>query len=155
MTLVDDIASALEADSGAGGVATLLTGGVYTYGETGRLGINRDSTPTAFDGTTGLLKPCCVVKQRGQNLDNGITDDGAQHISYRQVVELWFYADGDNGFSTITSARDRAFTVLHGKMIGTGKAITRWAGNPIEDARDSELDYAAMLRADYDVRAVT
>lgn len=152
MTIVDNVVTALEADSGVGGVATLLTGGIYTYSETGRLGIDRDATPSAFNATTGLIKPCCVVKSRGLNPDNGVQDDATQNISGRQVIELWFYADGDAGFGTLFSARDRAFVVLHGKRIGS--YVPRWAGNPIEDSRDAGLDYAAMMRADYEVRAV-
>jgi hypothetical protein len=154
MTIVDDIVTLLEADNGVGGVATLLTGGIYTYNETGRLGISRKGTPGAYNTTTGIMKPCCVVKARGQNHDNGIWDDPAQSVSYRQVIELWFYDDGSAGFTAITSARNRAFTVIHGKMIGSSKLIARWAGHPIEDARDQELDYAAMMRADYDVRGL-
>lgn len=154
MTLSDDIASALEADTGSGGVATLLTGGVYTWEETGRLGVNRDKMPTAFNSTTGLLKPCCIVKVRSETPDNGIQDDATQDISYRAVVELWFYNDGDATLTTLTSARDRALVVLHGKMIGSTKYIPRWIGNPVRDARDAELDYAVVMRADYDVRAL-
>jgi hypothetical protein len=152
--ITDDVATLLEADGGAGGVATLLTGGIYTYEETKRLGISRDNTPSAFNTTTGLLKPCCIVKARAQTADGGISDDPEQSVSYVQVLELWFYDDGDAGFSTIEAARDRAFVVLHGQTVGASNLIPRWVGNPIIDARDAQLDYAAMLRTDYNVNGL-
>lgn len=153
MNLESVIVAALKADTGAGGVATLLTGGVYSYVETGRLGVNRDGTPSAYD-TDGLLKPCAVVKARGAQPDGGADDDGLQVASYRQMVELWFYADGDAALTTIESAKKRAFTVLHGKMTGTGKNIPHWAGDYLAGTRDPALDYALVLRSDYSVRGL-
>jgi len=147
------VIAALEADAGVGGVVTLLTGGVYSFVETGRLGISRTSTPGAFDAD-GLLKPCAVVKARGAAPDGGADDDGAQVASYRQVVEVWLYADGDAAQTTIEAAQKRAFTVLHGKMIGSDKVIAHWAGNYFGGERDASLDFALVLRCDYAVRAM-
>jgi hypothetical protein len=151
MTIADDIKAVLVADTGAGGVNTLLTGGIYTYEDTGRLGINRDSASSAFDSTTGLLKPCCVVKERSQIGDSGIRDVAV--ASYREVVELWFYNDGNATYDTLESARDRAFLLLDGLMIGGDKRVPLWMGNVLKD-RDGALNNAVMLRADYDVRGI-
>lgn len=150
MSHASDIVTVLDADSGVGGAATLLTGGIYTFDETGRLGINRDDTPTAFDGTTGLLKPCAVVKTRAKIHDGGIHDDQTQEMSYRQVVEIWLYADGNAGYSTLESAQARIFTLLNGKRING--ALVRWV-NDIEDERapDGVLDNASLIRDDYEV----
>lgn len=151
MSFADAIKAILVADSGAGGVNTLLTGGIYTYSESGRLGPNRDATPSAFDSTTGLLKPCCVVKDRSAIPDGGASDD-AQHLSsYRQVEELWFYDDGDAGYATIQAAMIRAFTLLHGQHVSYAQA--HWAGNVI-DQRDPALDYAAVSRSDFAIVAL-
>jgi len=152
MSIADDCATVLEADNGAGGVATLLTGGIYTFAETGELGISRDTTPNAFNATTGLLKPCCVIRVRGQNYDNGPRDIGV--ASYRQVVELWFYNDRSATYATIESARTRCIALLDEKMLGTSKQILRWSANPINDAQDPALDNARMIRADYDTRGL-
>lgn len=152
MSIEDDIKATLNGDTGAGGVKTLLTGGIYTYGETGRLGVSRVTTPDAFDATTGALKPCCVVKTRAQMPDGGARDVGV--ASYRTVVELWFYDDTDASYATLRAARDRAFALLDETMIGTNKVIPRWIGNIIENARDEELNRALLLRADYDVRGM-
>lgn len=154
MSIADDIKTILTADSGAGGVYTLMTGGIYTYENTGRLGISLTNTASAYDSTTGKLKPCLLIKERAEVPDNGVYDDATQEISYRQIVELWWYDDGDTGWSTLKTARNRAFVVLHGKTVGSTKNIPRWAGTPIRDARDAALSYACILRDDYDVRAV-
>jgi hypothetical protein len=142
----------LEADTGAGGVKTLLTGGLYTFVGTGRNGISRQTTSAAFDATTGILKPCCVVKERALNPDGGARDTGV--ASYRTVVELWFYDDSDAASTTIASAAARAFDVLDGVMIGDTKWIPRWMGNPVQNERDRALDNALVLRSDYDVRGL-
>lgn len=153
MNVESVVLAALKADAGAGGFKTLLTGGVYAFVDTGRLGINRKGTPDAFDAD-GLLKPCAVVKARGAVPDGGADDDGAQVASYRQVVEIWLYADGDDALTTIEAAQKRAFTVLHGKMIGSDKVIAHWAGNYFGGERDASLDFALVLRCDYAVRAM-
>lgn len=152
MSLETDIKAVLDADTGAGGVKTLCTGGIYAFEATERLGINRDSTPNAFDGTTGLLKPCCIIREREEVPDNGVRDIAV--ASVRQVVELWFYDDGDAAYTTAKAARARAFVLLDEQMIGTDKVIPRFVGNNINTGRDVSLDNALMLRADYEVRGL-
>ncbi len=151
MTFASAFKSVMTSDAGAGGANTLLTGGIYTFDETGRLGVNRDSTPSAFDGASGLLKPCCVVKDRAQIPDGGVNDDGTQATSYAQIVELWFYNDGDAGYTVIEQAVDRVYTLFHGKKVSF--AQVHWAGN-VNDQRDRDLDYAALSRSDFEVRAI-
>lgn len=150
--LEDAVKAKLVADAGAGGVKTLLTGGLFTFDETGRNGISRQSTAGAFDATTGVLKPCCVVKQRAMVPDGGARDVGV--ASYRSVVELWFYDDSDATTDTIYSAAARAFAVLDDVMIGDTKWIPRWIGNPVHNERDRALDNALVMRSDYDVRGL-
>jgi hypothetical protein len=151
MSHASDAVAVLDADSGGSGVATLLTGGIYTFDETGRLGINRNNTPSAFDATTGLLKPCALVKDRGQVPDGGVADDGTQQVSYRQIVEVWLYDDGDATRTALDSAKARIFTLLAGKYIGG--ALFRWADNPLDDrAPDELLDNAQLQITAYEVR---
>jgi hypothetical protein len=154
MTFMDDIKAVLVADTGAGGVATLCTGGIFTYAQTGRNGITRVMSSAPFDATTGLLKPCCLVKGREEVPDGGMDDDQTQEVSYRQVVELWFYDDGDRAYTTIESARTRAKVLLHGQMIGSSKFIPHWAGNILTQQRDEALDNALMIRSDFAIRAI-
>lgn len=148
----DEIVTVLEADTGAGGVNTLCTGGIYTYDETGRLGIGRKSTADAFNSTTGLLKPCCVVKLRDQVVDGGIVDPS--DVSYRQVAELWFYDDGGTTTATIRSAVARAFAVLNEQTVGSSNQVLLWAGTFLVGQRDEALDHAHVQRSDYAVRAL-
>lgn len=154
MTFADDLKTVLVADNVSGGVFTLLTGGIFTYPETGRNGITRLIASAPYNSTTGLLKPCCLIKGRDEVPDGGIDDDGTQAVSYRQVIELWFYDDGDTTYTTIEAARTRAKTLLHGKMIGSTKFIPHWAGNILNQQRDEALENALMIRADYAVRGL-
>lgn len=113
----DAIKAVLAADTGAGGVATLLTGGIYDWDETGRLGISRDNTATAdaFD-TNGKVKPCALLKTRSEQPDGPI-DDPAPAQSVREMLELYLYQD--DGYATIESAADRAWSLLHRGWVGS------------------------------------
>ena len=130
----------LEAD------ATLLataTGGIFDYTETGRQGLSRTITPTAFD-SNGIIKPCVLLKLRDAIPDGQLADDASQYVSVRQILEAWFYAD--SSFAAIETMRDRVFTLLHGKQL-TGTFVVRWAGD-VRGQRDIELD-AFLERSDY------
>jgi hypothetical protein len=154
MTFMDDIKTVLVADNGAGGVFTLLTGGILTYAETGRNGISRLIANSPYNSTTGILRPCCLVKGRDETADGWIDDDVTQVVSYRQVVELWFYDDGDAAYTILEAARTRAKVLLHGQMIGSTKFIPHWAGNILNQQRDEALENALLIRADYAVRGI-
>lgn len=151
MTIADDMKAAGVADTGAGGVKTLLTGGIYTYEDTGRLGINERSTPSAFDATTHKLKPCAVVKARPQVADGGIMDDALQDTSFRQVVEWWLYDDGDAGYDTLDAVQARLYVLLHGKTVGS--RLVRWIFN-MDQVREDMLTEACMTRTDFETRGV-
>ena len=56
MAISEVIRDALAADATLVG---LLTGGIYSYEQTGRNGISRVTTPTAYNG---FLLPCAVIK---------------------------------------------------------------------------------------------
>lgn len=148
MTIADDVKTTLAAVSA---ISTALTGGIHTYEDTGRLGVNRDSVSAAYDSTTGLLKPCCMVKERSETSDGGIRDINV--ASTRRVIELWFYTDGDNTYDTLETVQRLAITALDEQMIGTSKRILRWFANPIQE-KDPALDNACMLRSDYAVRGL-
>lgn len=151
MSIDADVRTILIADTGAGGAATLLTGGVYSYEQTGRLGINRRSTSNAFD-VNGKLKLCAVVKPRAKVPDGDIRDPKLQLASYRQVVEVWVYGDGDAGYSGIDQAVQRIYQVLHGKRAG-GKPI-RWQTTLERPPRDDTLNEACVSRIDFQILAI-
>lgn len=147
-----DFRTILAADTGTGGVATLLTGGIYTYEQTGRLGINRNGTPSAFSTTTGLLKPCAVIKPRAKVPDGEIVSLGSQLASYRQVVEVWLYNDGDVGYTVIDQAVARVYKLLHAKR--AGNRPVRWQNTIERPPRDDTLNYACVARVDFLVIAI-
>ena len=143
MTIADDVKTVVNAIIG---ITTTLPGGVYTYEDIKRLGINRDMDDDLYDSTTGLLKNCCVIKERGQTGDGGARDIGV--ASYRQVVEVWLYADGDSTYDTLETVQASIFTALDEQMIGSSNLILRWFANPIK-GKDPALDNALVLRSDY------
>lgn len=143
-------AAAIHALLAADGTFTgLLTGGVYLYGAEGRLDVTRQTHPAAFDATTGQLKPLCSVRGRATVPDGRLADDAAKTLSMRQVVELWFYNTGNAGYATITSAADRAFTLLHETRLSAGGKVR--LVNELDNERAAELQNAALIRRDYAV----
>lgn len=142
VTIAEDIKNLLTANVALVAVAT---GGIYTYAETNRLGISEYNTPQAF-GDSGQLKPMILIKDREQMIDGGITDDTTQALSYRQINEVWFYDDGDNGFDTINDMRSKVFVILHARRVNT--RYCRLHGN-IQNLRDPGLRYAGFTRSDY------
>lgn len=144
MSYADDIRTLLAAD---GTLMGFLTGGLYTFSQTGRMGINRDDTPDAFND--GVLKPCGVVKGRATVPFGDLADPANQFITVRQVVEVWIYDDGAAGYTAIRNALNRIYLLLHDKQMA-GVYRMRFV-NGIEDERASELNNACWERADYAV----
>jgi hypothetical protein len=135
------IKARLEAD------ATLLaiaTGGVWDYDETGRLGINRGNTTAAFDATTGVIKPCVLVRARSAVPDFILRDIDGQYNSVRQVVEIWMYQD--SGYTTIETMKSRVYALLNATQV-TGAFFVSWAGD-IGEQFDYDLN-ACVERSDY------
>lgn len=144
MSYATSIKTLLAADTT---LMATLTGGIYTYTETRKLGINAVTTPSAF--ASSVLKPCLLIKDRGEIPFGGIADPNAQYITVSQVVELWLYADGDTGYGALATARDRIYALLQNNRV-TGAFEIRLV-NIIEGVNAPELDYAALIRADYQV----
>lgn len=143
MTAVTLIKAALQADAALTG---MLPGGVYDWAETGRNGISRQATPSAY-GTDGFLRPCALVKGRDLVPWGSLMDMGLQSTSARQVVEVWFYDHGDASYAAVEGARERVRSLLHLRLInGLGRPL--WAGD-LNGFRDPQMDNAIALRADY------
>ena len=142
MSALSSIKARLEAD------ATLLataTGGVWDFAETGRLGINRTNTPAAFD-SSGVIKPCVLLRLRSATPDGVLQDDSGQYQSVREVIEVYFYED--SGYSAIETMRTRCYVLLHATQV-TGVFAVRWAGD-IRSQIDFDLN-ASVERSDYSV----
>lgn len=151
MSYADDVKAVLVADVGAGGAATLLAGGIYTFDETGQSGLSRINTPDAFSGNA--LLPTCVVKSRSQVPDGGIVDAELQTRSYRQMVEVWLYDDAYATYSTIDTIWQRVFELLEEQAVGASSEIARWQGNTV-DMRDPALENVIFRRNDFEFRGL-
>lgn len=142
MSALSSIKARLEAD------ATLLataTGGIYDLAETGRLGINRTNTPSAFDGA-GVIKPCVLLRLRSATPDFVLQDDASQYQSVRELIEVYYYED--SGYTAIETMRSRVYALLQATQV-TGAFAIRWAGD-IRSSIDFDLN-ASVERSDYSV----
>jgi len=151
MTVATDMQTTMNADSGVGGVKTLLTGGIYVQDDVRRICINRQSAPDAFDATTKLLRPCALINMRGQIADGGITDDDKQDISWRQVIEVYLYNNGDAAVTTLHTVAERLFVLFHGTRINQRPCHYL---QTIMDEREESLDGANLVRVDFAIRGV-
>lgn len=104
MSIATDIEAVLEADAT---LMALLTGGVHT----GVKEIDRTATPSAFDANKELL-PCALIKT-GTEMPRG-----PYKRSTQTSVHIYFYQRVGN--TTIESAMDRCYDLLHDKRIGNG-----------------------------------
>lgn len=142
MSALSSIKARLEAD------ATLLataTGGIYDLAETGRLGINRTNTPSAFD-SAGVIKPCVLLRLRSATPDFVLQDDASQYQSVRELIEVYYYED--SGYTAIETMRSRVYALLQATQV-TGAFAIRWAGD-IRSSIDFDLN-ASVERSDYSV----
>jgi hypothetical protein len=140
MSVLSAAKAILEAD---GTLLASATGGIWDYDETGRLGINRTTTPTAFD-SNGILKPCLLLKLRSSEPDGILADDANQYTSVREMIEVWFYEEG--GYTNIETMRDRVHALLHAQQL-TGTFQILWQGD-LRNQRDIEID-ANLERSEY------
>lgn len=141
-----DIQSVLQADTT---FDDLMTGGIYTYDETGRNGISPQSTETAYQD--GTLLPCVVIKERSLVPTNAIRSEASRDFSYRATVELWFYQDGAASLDTLDTASRRAIALLHDQRV-TGAKVH--LNSQLKNFRDPDLEGAHVLRLEFLVHAV-
>ncbi len=118
MSISESIKTILEADSN---LTTILTGGIFTFDETGYMGVTVTTTPSAFTGP--VLKPCAVVKARNKVAGFSIIDEKEQVTDFEQVIEIWLMQA--NSTETIEQAEGLVYTLLHNKRIINNMPI-RW-----------------------------
>lgn len=125
-------------------LTALLTGGIHAFESLPRNGVKELSAAWA----NGRMKPLAVVKGRSHVPFGGIKDTQTQFTTSRQIVEIWLYNDGDQKYTTLRSAQDRIFTLLHLKRIAGAYQI-RYVSDLI--APDPVLNNAATIRLEYAV----
>jgi len=116
------------------------TGGIYTHEDTGRNGINRTTTPAAFDAN-GIIKPTILIRVRSEVNTYDLVGNVA---STRAVLEVWFYSS--DSYTTTSIMRSSVFGQLHNKQLsGTFQVIWNW---DVQEARDESID-ALVERSEY------
>lgn len=145
MTIAASVKAILAADAT---LIAALTGGMYTYQDTKRLGINKTTLPAAYDAN-GVIKPLALVRQRSRVPTSAIKDEAQQVTSEAAIIEVWLYSDGNA--SPPESAADRIYVLLHDKHVSAGSV--RWV-NTIEDFRDPELAFANVIRLDFEYQGI-
>jgi hypothetical protein len=150
MTVAADMQTVMEADTGVGGVDTLLTGGVYVQNDVNRVGINRQSAPDAFDSSTKRLKPCALINMRARVADGGMVDDDLQDTSWRQVIEIYLYSSGDASAATLHTVADRLYVLFHGTRVNNRPCHYL---QTLVDQRDEPLQ-AHLVRVDFALRGI-
>lgn len=147
MALEDSVVTLLETDAT---LMAILTGGVWSSGKVGSLGITREAAPGAF-GTGGWLKPTALVRQRALVPDGAVRDGMAQQLSTVQIVEVWLYEDA--GFANIDAARARIYALLEGVSVSGSFPLE--LVNLIDRERDAgALSGASLARMDFAVYSI-
>jgi hypothetical protein len=95
----------------------------------------------------GFLRPCLLIRQLDANPFGPVDDAATQVRSVRQVIQKWFYADGDNSYATLESARNQVYALLHRKFVPNASWL-RWIGD-LDNVQAPEMNNARVLRADY------
>lgn len=147
MTLQDDVKTLLTADTG---LVAAFTGGIVTWDQTGGLGINRNSYPTAFDSNL-QLKPTIVIRERAIITEAAITDEITQHTSASQSVDIHFLQDRRNGWTTLETGQMTVFSLLQFKSVGGRHCRLR---SHMRMERDRGYDNTCILWSVYDTFTV-
>lgn len=137
MSVSSDIKDYVEAQDAALTV-DLLTGGLWDWQETGRMGLNPSNNPDAFNGA--LLKPCALFKCRQWYPDGDIVDEANQVHSEVCTLEVYVYSEED--IDTIESAIARIAAVLD-QANPTGSIRAMYMGQTGEQQAE-ELNGAAV-----------
>lgn len=141
-----DIYTILSADAT---LLATLTGGVYKRESTGIEGITRQTAASAFDGSTGYLKPCALIAERATVPDGAVKDLMARVVSTRVVVEVYLLADNGAGYTALDTAADRVYTLLQGQQLTNSyeielvNVVGRWReeGGSLQNAIATRLDF--------------
>lgn len=150
MSRESEVATYLRADVP---LMAILLGGIYEDGVIGVDGIRRGTgspTADAFD-ESGFLRPCALVRQRGEVPFGGLSDQKSKHASTSQVVEVYFYED--RGHTAIDLARQRTYELLQShRLTATWGLIWALETPPVPDA--GPIKNSTALRQDWQVVSI-
>lgn len=141
-TLRDLTRTTIENDSGAGGAATLLTGGVWDASELDREGIDLNDVTDP----NGRIKPFLVIRWR-------TTIPFGPEVLPAESRFVEFYIYQHLGQATIDSVIARLKVLFHRKFFtatGFGLVHFLWAGD-LGEQSDDQMAMAAMNRSRYQI----
>jgi hypothetical protein len=121
------------------------SGGIYAFTALTRSGINRETTPSAFNGT-GYLLPLVVLRARAPVPDSRIFDEQDKTIGQNQTVEFWMYQWV--GYDIIEIMGNCIHRLLQGHSFpGYWPAEWTYVTGPLID--EGSLKGASMVHRDY------
>ncbi len=138
MSLDADVAAILAANTS---LSTVFTGGIVDYDQLGTLGLNRQGYPTAFDSTTGLLKPIIICRDRVANATFAMRGEQAQIESYLQAVEIALYCDRGTGYGILETAQHTIYGLLQDRNAGL---VRLYRTQHTTNQREPLLDFACF-----------
>lgn len=127
-------------------LTTLLTGGLYAATALGLEGLNRQTTPAAFDAD-GALLPTGLVSAGAEVPALGLTDLADRAASTSQRIEVWIYA---NEPDTLAAAQWRVFARLQGHRLPNAYPAT-WVGEVGPLREEGPLLGAWLRRSDFQI----
>ena len=140
MTIADDVKTVMKANAA---LMAVLTGDVWT----GITEVNRQTAAAAFD-SNGEIKPCALVKVGTE------VPSGPYSRSVRVAIMIYFYQR--TGYSSIESAMDKTYDLLHEKKIGTGTFLIlhdhTLHGYEVVQREPNALDAAMSMQRYYQTR---
>jgi len=142
-TIVEELFVAyLESDTS---LMALAIGGIYPYTSLPNEGVNRGSTPAAYD-SDGYLLPIIIVKARAPIPDTRVADIKEKVVGVNQAIECWVYQE--MAYDIIEAILNRLFMILHGYKFPEYWP-TQWiyTTGPLMD--DAGLSGSRMMRTDF------
>lgn len=131
-------------------ITTILTGGIFTPDQLGYKGLSRHNTvcTSAFDAN-GDLRPTAVIVASGDKPDNKLRDSDNKFASVKEIVQIYLFRNGIGGFTTLKTASDAIYNVLHEKRLTNAVNIC-YMGD-VENQFSKELNDACTIISNYEV----
>lgn len=123
-------------------VVLTLPGGIWTWEETGRLGISFTQTPLAFDGA--VLMPCMLIKTRLITPTMDLRDEAEQIMSYKRTVQFFIYEE--NGTAILEETYNLVYNLIQDKQPFSG--VRSMITNVVEGLQEESLNGANFIRID-------
>lgn len=147
MSFGSEIVDLLKADISLFGV---VEDNVYEYPDTGRKGLTRLISPSAFDEHTGLIKPVVIVLETDDMTDGEIV---GKSMSFSTPINVLICDRGDTKvrYDNIIAAHDRIYSLLHLAQIDNACQVLYV--KTVKYKRWPDLKDCALFRAVYSVHA--